>query len=789
MKICKIAQFVFAVLQLLGTSMMYADTPVMVYRNDGEFNVIDSKNIEHISFSRYDLDSIPHSNIVVQDVYTKDGLIRIPLSSIERVSLVTPPTRMKSGGIELDEELLSNLICVEDDLILHFNPAVLENEKIKAGAKLATLNMSEKLPFGFLGEIKTVSYGGDEVIVTCGVTNLSDVYESLFLDSDIEFSNEGYVDEIEEAYENSPQSTLSSKIKADIDNSFNIPTFRRSLALEGSLELSDMLGVGTLQELSVEVSPKLHIKSCVVIEDGRLDTSTSLIADLYLEEEISHSFTGTLEKEFSLPAFSSRIPAAPLFSLFVKGGLRVSLSGTFGLNLGFSQHYRMFASASYSSSHQTESQNPELQFQLVDKSYDAANTYGECTVKFGPFLQFGVAAITPELVNVNVEVEGGIQVDVKAAIDMESIRRASYTTDLYEMLSKPDALSVGQFRSASLNTEILGGLCKGSLSLGYDLQPGWEMPILPIFGNINAKRNDSSLTQIDVNGSFSPGLILNHNISFCLREGKEEDNNDFLDIDPTVEIDAHNLSANFRELDLDKSYTIYPLVLWEDNVILAKPNDYVQKDECKIDDVQQLGYEYISDSEAVISVEVNTVSDSKNWSIGVRGPHSDNETLGVVNVGEGRQTTRIDIPLDRDEITFDTKWPYSYSNEYTFIPYMPDNRPVVSGAYNTTLSLEYIPEEYYIVGNFQGWDVENAVKLQPLGNYKYQVTVYANVLSDGNYEPVWCKILPNVNGVDWLYQIGGENGQLNDGETNIELLGKSAYTITVDLNNFTYTVY
>lgn len=187
------------------------------------------------------------------------------------------------------------------------------------------------------------------------------------------------------------------------------------------------------------------------------------------------------------------------------------------------------------------------------------------------------------------------------------------------------------------------------------------MPILPIFGNINAKRNDSSLTQIDVNGSFSPGLILNHNISFCLREGKEEDNNDFLDIDPTVEIDAHNLSANFRELDLDKSYTIYPLVLWEDNVILAKPNDYVQKDECKIDDVQQLGYEYISDSEAVISVEVNTVSDSKNWSIGVRGPHSDNETLGVVNVGEGRQTTRIDIPLDRDEITFDTKWPYSYT--------------------------------------------------------------------------------------------------------------------------------
>lgn len=93
MKMCKISRLAFSVIQLLGALMMYADTPVLVYRNDGEFNVVDSRDIDHISFSRYDLDSIQHPTVVVQDVHTKDGLIRIPISSIERVSLVAPVTK------------------------------------------------------------------------------------------------------------------------------------------------------------------------------------------------------------------------------------------------------------------------------------------------------------------------------------------------------------------------------------------------------------------------------------------------------------------------------------------------------------------------------------------------------------------------------------------------------------------------------------------------------------------------------------------------------------------------
>ena len=778
MKMCKISRLAFSVIQLLGALMMYADTPLLVYRNDGEFNVVDSRDIDHISFSRYDLDSIQHPTVVVQDVHTKDGLIRIPISSIERVSLVAPVKKMKSGGLELDGELLSNLISVEDDMILHFNTAVLENERLRPGIKLARLKMSEKLPLGFLGEIETVSLQDDEVVVTCGVARLSDVYDSLFLDSDIEFSNEGIVYEegnVEED-ELSARSDSQSKVSADIDTSFNLPTFRRSLSVGDSFGLSDVLGIGTSQELSVEVSPRLRVKSCVVIENGRLDTSTSLRADLYLKEEMSLSFSGSLERDFSFPTISSRIAAAPLFSVFVKGGLRVSISGAFGLSLGFSQHYRMVASASYSSSRQAEPQNPYLQFGLVDTSYDTASASGECTVKFGTFMQLGVAALTPELVNLNVEKEGGIQIDAKAPIDLESINTASYTTGLYERLSKPDAVSVGLFRSVNLNMEVLDGVFKRSLSLGYDLQTWWESPILPVFVTVDAKRNDSSLSQINVNGSFSPGLMLNQNIGFCIREGKDGDNNDFLDIAPDVDYmgqDARELSATFRDMDFDKSYTVYPQVVWGDNVILAKPNAYVSKDECKIDDVRQTGYEYLSDRKAVISVDVNTVADSKNWSVGVSGRDDYDGIIGMINVAEGQQITQIEIPVTCDSGMFDNRWPYSCSKEYAFIPYTPDGMAVVSNAYNATLTLEYIPEDYYIVGNFQSWDVDNAVKLQPLGNRKYRVTVNAPVLSDGKYDTVFCKILPDVYGVSWQYQIGGNNGQLNDGDSNIELSGKA----------------
>lgn len=60
-----------------------------IYRNDGEFNAFFRDEVDSIAYSDYDIDSIRHTNFVVQDVFTEDSIYRIPLAAIDSVGFVT----------------------------------------------------------------------------------------------------------------------------------------------------------------------------------------------------------------------------------------------------------------------------------------------------------------------------------------------------------------------------------------------------------------------------------------------------------------------------------------------------------------------------------------------------------------------------------------------------------------------------------------------------------------------------------------------------------------------------
>ena len=57
-----------------------------IYRNDGQFNAFFRDEVLSIEYSNYDLDSVYHDDVVVQDVYTQDSIYRIPLAAIDSVS-------------------------------------------------------------------------------------------------------------------------------------------------------------------------------------------------------------------------------------------------------------------------------------------------------------------------------------------------------------------------------------------------------------------------------------------------------------------------------------------------------------------------------------------------------------------------------------------------------------------------------------------------------------------------------------------------------------------------------
>lgn len=58
-----------------------------IYRNDGTFNTFLKNNVDSVSYSHYDTDSVYCNDWITQIVYTPDNVYRIPLAAIDSVVL------------------------------------------------------------------------------------------------------------------------------------------------------------------------------------------------------------------------------------------------------------------------------------------------------------------------------------------------------------------------------------------------------------------------------------------------------------------------------------------------------------------------------------------------------------------------------------------------------------------------------------------------------------------------------------------------------------------------------
>lgn len=68
-----------------------------VYRSDGVINTFISSEIDSMTYSCIDLDSIQQNEYVTQEIYTPDSIYRIPISIIDSVGFVTPKTVYMPG--------------------------------------------------------------------------------------------------------------------------------------------------------------------------------------------------------------------------------------------------------------------------------------------------------------------------------------------------------------------------------------------------------------------------------------------------------------------------------------------------------------------------------------------------------------------------------------------------------------------------------------------------------------------------------------------------------------------
>ena len=151
-----------------------AQDAFFVYRNDGQFNVFYNDMIDSIVFSEIDLDSIVHEEFVVQEFHTPDSIYRIPIASIDSVGFQKPGTIYEKDVIQLNGNLFDYLIS-EDSMSLIFDSTIPSSLLPKVGDKLATVELSDKLPFGFAGLVREVQEDSCGYIVSCDTLQFEEV--------------------------------------------------------------------------------------------------------------------------------------------------------------------------------------------------------------------------------------------------------------------------------------------------------------------------------------------------------------------------------------------------------------------------------------------------------------------------------------------------------------------------------------------------------------------------------------------------------------------------------------
>ncbi|MBR5062886.1 MAG: hypothetical protein IKX24_12210, partial [Prevotella sp.] len=146
-----------------------------IYRNDGAINTFITTEIDSMTYSRIDLDSIAYEEYVVHEVYTRDSIYRIPIELIDSVGFITPETVYQPGVIVLEGEIRSYIIS-RDKLTLTFQTTTPDNLLPKVGDKLVTTKVDDVFTNSFVGQVVDIVSKSDGIEVICDPVDLTDVF-------------------------------------------------------------------------------------------------------------------------------------------------------------------------------------------------------------------------------------------------------------------------------------------------------------------------------------------------------------------------------------------------------------------------------------------------------------------------------------------------------------------------------------------------------------------------------------------------------------------------------------
>lgn len=534
-----------------------------VYRNDGMINTFYRSEIDSISFSYYDADSVLYDEIVSQVVYTPDSIFQIPLAIIDSVGFVTPETKYKPDVIRL-EGVIRNYILGSDSLTVFFRSDTPSDILPKVGDKLVTTEMSKVFAGGFIGQVEEIEQNGDTIFLNCDVIGIEEVFECFY------YSTNG-------KSQGNPQTARA--IEWDWNNYYAPGPFAFSFTsfLDANFTPIDC-PFKISPKLDVAIAPTFMGKGSIIVHPLRgvvinmdIKQHTSFTMDMVVSGEKN------VKRDFA-PEFMPMYPILPFVYIygdvgfFIEANIKLALEEHLNQSLDYNIHYE----ASYLPIPPLPITTSIPKFKITN-----VNLTTEHNTKFmadgyiagGIFGEIGIVPfLTKHIAKAGFRFEGGIKLGGDVIIYNSDGMNSLSSTSPYERL-KSGELYVKPFCRVGMGARLLG-VGKGEVNL---FEKDWDLgrfKLVPDFTNTKLTRNEDNPSTLIATTTAFGSTIFPCSLGFKMFDGAENDgfkgiySHSYLGItgEPETYWDSFSL------MPLIKNYSVYPTVDLFGIEMLASPS-------------------------------------------------------------------------------------------------------------------------------------------------------------------------------------------------------------------------
>ena len=298
----------------------HAQQAFYVYRNDGVINTFITTEIDSITYSCIDVDSVIHDKYITQEVYTQDSIYRIPLEVIDSVGFVTPET-VYQPGVKVLEGDIRNYIISREDLNLTFRSTT-PNEMIPhIGDKLVTTEIDQIITKPFIGRVSELKSKTDGIEVVCEPVDLTDVFECYYgITRKKESSPSVNSRSISDGFYGTGTCTLRpGKLTKDLLNTHNT-----SITYSPDDELS--FGLNNAKA-TISLTPTIDYNAYMIINRSYgVNVSITAIGNYTVEELLALS--GSIQFGGDVPIFEKAIPIPEaLLDVYCEVGVFGTMTG------------------------------------------------------------------------------------------------------------------------------------------------------------------------------------------------------------------------------------------------------------------------------------------------------------------------------------------------------------------------------------------------------------------------------------------------------------------------------